>query len=151
MKLSRVDASIQFFNRRFRSKVEREFEADIKIEIEFLAYVTKKKKLSIKSSKLLHKVLSNYANFELIRKLEGEKSVPNIIRSLYHCIIKFPRRFSSYTSKLERSALLNVIREMSLSILDRPPTFSKLPLTGYEQLMHLLQVLYKASAALSRF
>lgn len=83
MKLSRVNASIQFFNRRFRSKVEREFEADIKIEIEFLAYVTKKKKLPIKSSKSLHKVLSNYANFELIRKLEGEKSVPNIIRSLY--------------------------------------------------------------------
>lgn len=83
MKLSRVDASIQFFNRRFQSKVEREFEADIKIEIEFLAYVTKKKKLPIKSSKSLHKVLSNYANFELIRKLEGEKSVPNIIRSLY--------------------------------------------------------------------
>lgn len=149
MKLSRVDASIQFFNRRFRSKVEREFEADIKIEIEFLAYVTKKKKLPIKSSKSLHKVLSSCANFELIRKLEGEKSVPNIARS--RRIIKFPRRFSSYTSKLERSALLNVIREMSLSILDRPPTFSKLPLTGYEQLMHLLQVLYKASAALSRF
>lgn len=93
MKLSRVDASIQFFNRRFRSKVEREFEADIKIEIEFLAYVTKKKKLPIKSSKSLHKVLSNYANFELIRKLEGEKSVPNII--IDHCTIQAHNKISS--------------------------------------------------------
>lgn len=45
----------------------------------------------------------------------------NISRPFYPLsrrIIKFPRGFSLHTSKLERSALLNVIREMSLSILD---------------------------------